>query len=459
MTTTTTAARPTSAIPGPSGSPLLGVLPQLRRDVLGTFERLWREHGDVVAFRVGRMAVYQVSSASGIKYVLQDNHGNYRKSRAFEKLADMLGTGLFTSEGDAWLRQRRLMQPAFHRQRIEAFATTMTDEAAAMLERWQVHADAGTAFDLAREVTGLTLTIVTRTLFGTGIEDRDVQVVAEVLPPVLETLVRRTNDPTDVLEKLPTPANRRYRAGRRALDEIVRRIIRERRAEGGGGDDLLGMLMAARDEETGDAMSDAQLRDEVLTLFLAGHETTANLLAWAWVLLGRHAEARERVEHEVDSVLAGRTPTAADVRSLPYLGRVVQETLRLYPPAWATGRRPLRDDVVDGYAIPANRNVILNFYNLHRNPRYWTEPERFDADRFLPERSDGRPRSAHLPFGAGPRQCIGNSFALMEASLVLAAACARFRVELVPDHPIVPEATLTLRPKHGVVVRVRPRSG
>jgi cytochrome P450 len=436
--------------PGPKGTFLLGSLPQMRRGGFTFMRELQQRYGDVVRFRIGPIEVHLVSSVSGIKHVLQDNYRNYVKSRAFEKVKALVGEGLLTSEGDFWLRQRRLAQPAFHKQRIEGFARTMTDETTRMLASWEVNAEKGEPFDVSREMTALTLTIVTRTLFSSGLSQQEIDTVARVLPPLLAATVARTNMPLDFLERLPTPGNRRFAQYRAELDRIVYRVIEARRASGETPGDLLGMLMEARDEESGEHMSDTQLRDEAITLFLAGHETTANLLSWAWMLLSQHPEVRARLEEEVDRVLQGRVPTAVDARALDYTNRVIQETQRHYPSVWATGRRALADDVIDAYRMPAGKNVILNFYNLHHHPAYWDEPMHFDPDRFLPERSEGRPKHAFVPFGAGPRMCIGNTFALMEAALVLATVAQRYRLELASTYPIAIEASATFRPKHGV---------
>lgn len=441
------------------GAPVLGNLPELRADALRFFLRARREHGDVVRFAMGPRRPVLVAHPDVIQHVLVDNNTNYRKDAAYDKLKPVLGEGLLTSEGEAWLRQRRLIQPLFHRRRIDGFADTMVACARAMVEgRWQGAAARGETLDVAAEMMRLTLEVVGWTLFSTDVS-ADAERVGRALTVALRHGNARIRSLVDLPESLPTPGNLQFRESQRLLDEVVFGLIRERRAQGleHAPQDLLTMLLSARDADTGAVMSDRQVRDEAMTLFLAGHETTANLLAWAFHLLARNPGERRRLEAEVDEVLGGRPAGAADAQALPRVRRVLDETLRLFPPAWVVGRRSLAPDELGGYAIEADTDVVISPYVTHRHPDLWQDPEGFDPDRFLPERSAGRPRYAYLPFGAGPRLCIGNAFALMEAQLVLATVLQRVRLEGVPGHPAEPRTMVTLRPRDGLPMRVQQR--
>jgi len=398
--------------------------------------------------------VYLVSHPDLIKHILQDNNRNYHKSVGYEKTRPMLGYGLLTSEDDFWRRQRRLAQPAFHRKHISAFATTMTDATSQMLQRWQHHAESGAPFNAAAEMMRLTLTIVGRTLFNTDLSD-EADKVGQALTIALEHTNRRMQSLFDLGEKLPTPENRRFNEAIKTLDEVVYGMIEERRRTNIDNGDLLSLLLHAQDEETGERMSDKQLRDEAMTIFLAGHETTANALAWTWYLLSKHPDVARRLRNELAAVLGGRTPTLDDLPNLVYTKMVLDEALRLYPPAWAIGRNSLAADKLGDYHLPANSIVVLSPYVTHRLPEFWPNPEGFDPERFRPEQAENRPRFAYFPFAGGPRLCIGNNFALMEMQLILAMIAQRYHLDLVPGHPIELEPMVTLRPRHGVLVTLR----
>jgi cytochrome P450 len=327
-----------------------------------------------------------------------------------------------------------------------------------MLARWGARASSAEPLDVAAEMTRLTLAIVGRALFSTdvsGTADRMGQALTVALE---ETNYRILSLGLRAPDFLPTSRNRAFREALATLDTVVYDVIARRRAGETHGDDLLAMLMAAQDADTGERMTDTQLRDEAMTLFLAGHETTANALAWMWHLLGQHPEVEARARAEVDTVLAGRAPSAQDIPQLRYLTQVLEETLRLYPPAWIMARQPVKDDVLAGVHIPASPRVIvaISTWAIHRNPRLWPDPERFDPERFSPERSAGRPRLAFLPFGGGQRLCIGNAFAMMEGTLVAAAVLQRFRLRAVPGHTVEPEPLVTLRPRGGLPMYVEP---
>lgn len=443
--------------PGPKGLPILGNFFDMRQvSSLENMISLQREYGDILRMDTGPFTLHVISDPDMVQHVLQDNNRNYVKGYALSKSENLLGKGLLTNEGEAWRRQRRLIQPAFHRQVLDTFARVMTDSATEMLDAWAGR-DAGKSFNVSTDFLGLTLEIVGRTLYSISVNAEDKRTVGRVMPFILEETNRRISNIIDIGEKLPTPTNRRLKQSIAELDEIVYRMIEQRRRSGEQLPDLLGMLLAAQDEDTGEGMDDKQLRDEVMTIFLAGHETTANNLTWTIYLLAEHPEIYGKLKAEVDQVLEGRTPSADDYRALTYTRMVLDESLRLLPPAWAFGREPLEDDVIGGYAVPAGTSVIISPYVIHRHPDYWPDAEAFKPERFDPSVDSKRPKYAYLPFGGGPRQCIGNSFAQMEAVLVLAMLAQRFDFTLDPGHPVVPEPTFTLRSRDGVWIQLQAR--
>lgn len=452
-------ARALRDAPSPRRLPLVGNLGHFwHADRLSRHVSDAEELGDVVRYELPMGTAVMLRHPDHVKHVLQDNHTNYGKGRGADKLRILLGNGLLTSEGDFWRRQRRLSQPAFHRQRLAGLASAMVEEAAAMLDRWEPLVKSGRAFDVAAEMMRVTLAIAAKTLFGVDVSAHT-EAVAKAMAVAVEDLSRRTLSLFDVPIRIPTPNNVRLRRAIRALDGMVFGIIEARRRAGGDTGNLLSMLMLAKDEETGESMTDAQLRDEVMTLILAGHETTANALSWACFLLSKHPPARRRLGEELERVLGGRAPTLEDLPKLPYARMVIEETMRLYPPAWMIGRRALGEDEAGGYRIPARSIVIVSPYLTHRHRAYWENPEGFDPERFDPQRvaaAPARPRYAYFPFGGGPRVCIGNSFALMEAHLLLATVASRCRLDLVPALPVEPAPLLTLRPRSGVWVTAHP---
>ena len=443
---------------GPRGVPFLGCLPELRRDRLGFLVRVSRDYPQVAHYRVANLPMYQLSTPAGIEHVLQANHHNYVKGPLFDNLRGLLGNGIFLSEGDFWLRQRRLMQPTFHRQRVAGFVELMVDETQVMLAGWEREASAGRPVDVAAAITRLTMAIVTRALFGTRVAD-ETQAIGRAVTTVLADFTFRFDRPLYPPKVVPTPHNRQLQAAQRTLDETVYRIIGDRRRQGEAAPqgDFLAMLMAARDEETGQGMSDKQLRDEVLTFFVAGHETTATALAWTFYLLSTHPQVARCLQAELAEVLCGRAPAPADLPDLRYTRMVIDEAMRLYPPAWLTNRMALEDDEILGYHIPAGSHMAISPYALHHHPAYWENPEGFDPERFSPERSAGRPHYVYFPFGGGPRMCIGQGFAITEAQVLLATIAQRYRLDLLPGHPIVPEPHVTLRPRNGLPMLLRAR--
>lgn len=416
--------------------------PDLWQNPLQTLVDAAHEYGDVVCLDPHERRIYLVTHPEHIKHVLQDNYRNYRRDADSFKL--LAGNGLIVSEGDFWLRQRRLIQPAFHRQQIAAMTATMTEVTTAMLASWQTAADQGEPLDLLAEMMKLTLTVIVKTMFG-GDVNGEVEAAANALDVGQEYLYQQG---WDYGGEHAAAGEAEFRQAMDTLDRMVYRLIDQRRRSGEVRPDLLSMLMQARDEETGEGMSEQQLRDEIVTIFGAGRDTTALGLAWTWYLLDQQPEVERRLRAEVSGVLGGRVPTFADLPHLPYTRQVFEEALRLYPPGWMTARLSLGEDEIGGYSIPANAEVFLCPYVTHRRPDLWNQPDRFDPERFTPERVAERPRFAYFPFGGGPRVCIGNTFALAEAQVVLAMATQGYRLRLFPGCQVEPEALITLRPKN-----------
>jgi cytochrome P450 len=421
------------------------------RDPLGFLAALAREHGPVARFRVGPREVWSLADPDLVREVLVARPGSFRKDRGLEAAKTLLGEGLLTSEGETWRRHRRLAQPAFHASRIAGYGAVMARRAARRIARWRD----GERLDAAREMAGLALEIVAEALFGAEVEDRIAE-IGRALDDAVNAFRMARLPFTRILERLPTSGTRRLRRARLALDRIVLGMIAARR-ERPGGEDLLSLLLAARDDGGGGALGDAELRDETMTIFLAGHETTANALAWTIDLLGRHPEVERHLHVEVDAVLGGRTPAAADVPRLEYVRRVLTESMRLYPPAWTVARRAVEDVPLAGFVLPTGASAVMSQWVIHRLPELYPEPERFDPDRWLPERRAALPRLAYFPFGAGPRICIGEGFAWMEGTLVLATIAQRARLRVLSPEPPRPLPRITLRPGGGVPVRVELR--
>jgi cytochrome P450 len=396
----------------------------------------------------------QLSDPEHVQHVLVGNAANYTKqTRGYRTLRLVLGDGLVTSEGEHWRRQRRIAQPAFHKERINGFAAVMSAAALDTARGWR-----GTTVpvDVAAEMYRLTLRVAGETLFSQDVSG-DSDVIGEALGTVIEHFRTLVTLPFPWPELLPTVGNVRFWRARHTLDRVVSDIIAQRRRSGADVPDLLGMFMAARDEETGEGMTDVQLRDEVLTMLLAGHETTANTLAWTLYLLAQNRDVAARLEAEVDAVLGDRAPTPADLRALTYTQQVIKESMRLYPPVWALARKAAAEDVIDGWRVPANTFVFMCQHIIQRHPDLWPDPERFDPDRFAPGREPPN-RFAYFPFSRGQRMCIGDRFAELEAAIILPVLVRRFRFEVVAGHPVVPEPSITLRPRHGIRMHLRPRA-
>ncbi|HEX9463306.1 MAG TPA: cytochrome P450 [Alphaproteobacteria bacterium] len=429
---------------------------RLHKNALSAWsEDAYRE--DIIESPLLFRRVVVANCPAAVKHVLLDNADNYIKSFISRQLLEPLGQGLLNSEGEVWRRQRRTMAPAFHPKRVETFAPLMAQSTLDRLRAWE-RQPPGVVLDVAEEMAELTLDIITRTMFSSDIRGR----AGEVRRVVFE--YQRFGGRPALFDLLGLPAwlprlnARRTAAATARLDGIIYAIIEARRRQPGSADDLLGLLLAARDDETGQAMSDAELRDQVATIFTAGHETTANALLWTWYLLALHPQVEAKLHAELAAVLGGRTPGLDDLPQLRYARMVIEESLRLYPPAHAMSREAVDDDEIMGHRVPAGTSVLILPWLLHRHEKLWDNPRVFDPERMAPERAAERPRYAYLPFGGGPRICIGASFAMQEALLVLATIAQRFVLRLAPGAVVEPVGLITLKPAHGLAMTVRARS-
>ena len=450
-----------SALPGPALRELLRMLPGLRNNPLQFLLDTANRYGDLAQFKIGNRYAFVLTGPEEIQYVLQENNRNYTKDTIqYNSLARVTGRGLLTSDGDLWLRQRRRMQPAFHRQKIASFGPLMAAAAASRMDAWAA-LPGGNALDVDREMMELALEILGRALLGVDLR-REAPALTSAVLVALDHIVLGLKSPSLLPGWVPTPRQRRFELAMRALDSAVQDIIRAHRARSGGeGSSLLDVMLRSTDD--GEGMSDQQLRDELITILIAGHETVASALTWACYLLAQNPTAEARLRQELRQALGEgdnlRPPSVDDLPALDYTRRVFDETLRLYPPAWLVTRKNVQDDTIRGARIPAGSLVVISIAGVQRSPACWNNPQQFDPDRFLPENSAGRHRYAYLPFGGGPRLCIGNTFALQEAPLVLAAIYQRYHLELVDPEAMIVDALVTQRPRGGLHMRVRPADG
>ncbi|HEY0075737.1 MAG TPA: cytochrome P450 [Abditibacteriaceae bacterium] len=436
--------------PGPKSRYPGQFMLQSRRDILGTLTRMARDHGDASFVETLAGRLYLFNHPDAVREVLQVQSQNFVKSRALVMAKRLLGEGLLTSEDPLHRRQRILMQPAFHHKRVKNYADAMTHYALQMSEQWRD----GNEVDMHHEMMALTLAVVGKTLFNTEVGP-ETHAVEEAMQAIMPLFTRSFLPWAELLNRLPLPANKRFDEAGARLDATIYRIIGEHKKAGDIGD-LVSMLLMARDEDD-QPMSDLQVRDEALTIFLAGHETTANALTYTWYLLAQHPEVEAKMQREVDEVLGKRAATMDDVQNLAYTQMVFAEAMRLYPPAWALGRRSINDCEIMGYPIPKDSLVLVSQWVMHRDERFWPEPLKFDPERFTEEAKAARPKFAYFPFGSGPRTCIGEAFAWMEGALLIATLAQKWRARLVSDKPLQLQPLITLRPRHPVMMKLEQR--
>jgi cytochrome P450 len=450
--------------PGPRGYPVVGVLPQVLRNPLETLTDAARRYGGVVylgSYRPGRPVIL-VSHPGPLKRLLQERYGSYGRGFVAARLARLLGKSVLFLNGEPWLQRRRLLQPAFHKAHGAHYAATITDTTAAMLEEWRGPAAHGQALDVAFEMSKLTREIILKVLFGfdlAGGSDETIEIERSLKTAESYGGFLTFTNPLPLW--VPTPHNRAVMQALRTFDRTVLRVIDERRRSEVERHDLMSLLLNARDQDTGEMLSDRELRDEVRTAFLAGHETTAASLAWTWSLISLHPEVERRLHAEVDEILGGRLPTPDDLPGLVYTRMVAMESMRLFPPAWLLSRALQSDeeDEIDGYTIDKKTLLFYSPYVTHRLPELWENPDAFDPERFAPGRAERLPQFTYIPFGGGPRQCIGNSLAMTEIQLILATAAQRYSLRLAPGARVEPEPLITLQMRNGLPMTLHPREG
>ncbi len=442
---------------------LLRYLLKAHRDQPNLLYKLAQEYGSVVHLHLGQQAVFFVTGPKGVEHVLQNNQHNYQGfNYSHVKLRPLLGNGLLTSEGELWLKHRRLAQQAFHKEQLEKLSRLMVVTMANFLERWDVRVHSQATQDIGAEMGLLTLEVVSESLFGTKIGERAAR-VRDAWPVVLDHMVDRMVNPLRLPERLPINGNRQYQKSLGLLNETIYSLISEYRVAPQEDGNLLGMLIAAHDGELDIQLDDQELRDEVMTIILAGHETCANALTWTLYLLALHPDIQERLAQEVSAVLHGQTPGFMDLKQLPFTAMVFNEALRLYPPAWIMARDVIHDDVIEGHSVPAGSLVFLSPYVTHRMSEYWSDPLRFDPLRFSPENSIERPRFAYFPFGGGQRQCLGKNFALIEAQLAIPMMIQRYRFSLQEPSDLstntikAPIPTYNMRPEKPISLKLEKR--
>lgn len=433
----------------------LGALPKLAANPPGFFLETLYKRGNLVEINLLGSRLLLVHHPDHVRHVMTDHAKHYGKGSMWVAIRKMVGNGLLGSEGEVWLRQRRLMQPAFHRQKLGGLATSMTGTIAEMLDNWSTLAGEGKSLDVTRAMADLTMQIIVRTMFGSGLEQTEMHEIGEAFGTALKLM--NTRMWTSFLPiSIPLPGDRAFKESIEKVDNFVYRLIAERRHNPNASDDLLTMLLDIRDEDTGEGMTDQQVRDEVFTVFLAGHETTATVMAWVWYLLEKYPEVERKLYAELDTVLAGKLPSMATLPRLKYTKMIIEETMRYYPPSWMIPRSTEIDDVIDGLPVKKGTTVLISPYVVHRHPDFWKNPDVFDPERFDPDTVV--PRSAYIPFGSGPRLCIGNSFATMEMQLILAMTAQAFRLRLVPGITVKPTTMPTLRPNKALQMTLETRT-
>lgn len=444
--------------PGPTGRALLNFLRTLQRSPLEALSQTAEEYGDAAHFQVGWLHAYLLNHPDHIQHVLQLNNRNYSKDTfQYNLLSAVTGKGLLTSDGKFWLRQRRLIQPAFHRSRLQALGPMITQATQKMLADWEVLSADSTPIDVDAEMMQLTLEIVGKALFSADLSGTADRLTGAVLT-ALDHIIDQARNPIRLPSWIPTPRQRAFQEALNALDAAVYALIRERRSTSATEKpeeefDLLDMLLLAQDEQSGESMTDRQLRDEVITLIIAGHETVASALTWTWYLLAKNPEIYRNLIEHVTGVLGSKSPAIADLPDLSFVRMVFEEALRLYPPAWIITRKALEADRLNGLQISPGALMVISPYTIHRRPEYWIQPERFDPTRFEADTAAQRPRYAYIPFGGGPRLCIGDGFAYLEAQLIIACIAQKFQLELTSPENVEPEPLVTLRPSKKLLMQ------
>jgi cytochrome P450 len=442
--------------PGPKGRRLVGVLPEVKRDPIHYLIRTAQDYGDVVCLPVGPAKVYMLTNPRHVGHVLQHNNKNYRKSDFYKKVQPVLGMGMITSDGDLWRAQRQLTQPAFRRERIMALGEIMLERTNEAVSRWERPEARHEPIDISFEMMQLSLEIIVRAIFSRDIGP-DADTIVDCVTTMLAEAERRVWSLYDLPLAVPTPNNRRVSAALKTLNAIILRLITERRTEAEEQNDLLSFLLAARTDD-GQPWSDQQLLDQVKTLIVAGHETSGSALTSTWYLLSLHPDIRERLEREVADAIGTRPVAVEHLPKLKYTKMVIQEAMRIYPPAWTISRAAIEDDVIGGYRIPAGATVMLSPFLVHRNPKYWPNPEGFDPERFDPDKKDAIADFSYLPFGGGARKCIAEHFAMMEMVLAVATIAQRYRLDLVPGRRIEPMPMISMRLGPSVPMMLHRRS-
>lgn len=457
MNSSTTSHRP---VPGPSGLQLLSHLPRLRRDLLSMLLRYQRDYGDILRFSVGTNTVYFLCHpAMAERVLIQDleTFGSLSQQSKKIGLALILGNGLLQSYGEEWKRQRQRLQPWFHKRRVAGLATEMTAAGEHLLQHWQRTYRPGEVIDVLQEMITVALDIVCRTLFSADVTPH-LDTLRKTVPVLVDYAVATLKNPFSLPLSWPTPRNLQFKRALQTVDEVIYQLIHQRQARREPSEDMLGLLVQAREEVTGEPMTLLQIRDQVATMLGVGHETTATAMTWLWYALDQHPQVLQQVQSELATVLAGRTPTVADLPNLTYTRQVIEEVLRHYTPVPLVARLVLQDTEINGYPLPAGRTVFVSFHNIHHHPEFWTEADQFRPERFAVKDSGTQHRCAYLPFGVGPRICLGNHFALLEMQLLLAQIAQHYTLQLVPNHVLEREVTITVRPRHGLPMRLSPRS-
>jgi cytochrome P450 len=436
---------------------LLGHATMLRADAIGMIKTFIKGYGNIFSLSVPFAKVVFASGPEYARHVLQDNSKNYTKSLAYDMLKPLLGLGLLTSEGEFWKKQRKLSQPAFHKRKLDEWTAMMIERSEHTVGKLQVYADRQEAFDMLPVMTALTLEVISKAIFSTGVEDK-AQIVSEQVTLLNEYTIQKLHSPFRLPDSFPTPFNLRQRKALGLLNKIVYEIIDKRKAEGISQDDLLSMLIDAKDEETGETMSREQLRDEVMTIFLAGNETSSNALTWTLYLLSQNPDAEAKMLREIDERFnSGLELNYKTVGEFHYVKQVIEESMRIYPPAWAVGRRSINEDEMGGYRIEKQTNVLIPLIYLHHSERFWEQPERFMPERFAPETRNNIDRFVYFPFGGGPRVCIGNNFAMLEMEIILITLYKRFTFRVKEGFTVEPEPLVTLRPRYGMMMQAAKR--